>query len=156
MKSFQLHREQRLERPIEDVFEFFSDPANLEALTPAWMRFRIVGCSDVRLRAGTLIDYRLRVRGMPLRWRSKITSWDPPYGFTDEQVVGPYRRWVHVHSFRPDRGGTLAADDVEYQVPGGSLVERLLVRPDLERIFEYRCARLSEIMASRWTGDVPA
>jgi ligand-binding SRPBCC domain-containing protein len=148
MKLFRLHREQRIELPIERVFEFFSDPQNLEAITPEWMRFRIVGCSDESIRAGTLIDYRLKVRGVPLRWRSKITSWNPPYSFTDEQVVGPYRRWVHLHSFEPDRGGTLACDDVEYAVPGGSLVERLLVRPDLERIFDYRQQRLPELVAS--------
>ena len=142
MRLFHLHREQRLERPVEDVFAFFSSPWNLGRITPPWLRFRVVGCSDDSIREGTRIDYRLRLRGIPMRWSSVISAWNPPHDFTDEQLVGPYRRWVHRHTFRPDGSGVLAVDDVEYAVPGGALIERFLVRPDLERIFDYRHEQL--------------
>jgi ligand-binding SRPBCC domain-containing protein len=99
--------------------------------------------------AGTVIDYRLRLHGIPLRWRSEITVWEPPRRFVDVQRRGPYRLWEHEHLFLPKDGGTLVQDRVRYAVPGGSLlaplVDRLLVRPDLERIFAYRRQRLKEI-----------
>lgn len=148
MRVFPFHSEQRLDMPIERVFEFFSDPLNLEAITPPWLRFRVVGCSDETIREGTLIDYKLRLRGIPLRWRSRISVWEPPFRFVDEQVIGPYRKWVHTHTFRPDGDATLALDDVEYAVLGGSLVERLIVRPDLLRIFAHRRERLHDLLAS--------
>jgi ligand-binding SRPBCC domain-containing protein len=97
------------------------------------------------MRVGPLIDYRIRLHGTPLRWRSEITTWEPPLRFTDEQRRGPYRLWIHQHLFRADGEGTIAEDKVEYAVLGGSLVKRFFVAPDLERIFAYRRQKLSEI-----------
>jgi len=133
-----LHRESFIERPLEDVFAFFSSARNLERITPPWLSFRVLSPEPIRMEEGRLIDYRLRLRGLPLSWRSRIDAWSPPERFVDRQVKGPYRLWVHEHRFLPEAGGTRVIDRVEYAVPGGDLVARWLVRPDLERIFAYR------------------
>lgn len=125
-------------QPPDLVFPFFSDARNLELLTPPWLRFEVLTSGDIAMAPGTLIDYRLRLHGLPLRWQSEITAFEPPVRFVDEQRRGPYRRWVHTHTFEPSRGGTLARDHVEYAVPGGALTNRLFVRPDLDRIFAFR------------------
>jgi ligand-binding SRPBCC domain-containing protein len=136
--------EQIVAAAIDEVFAFFADARNLEALTPAWLRFRILTPDPIRMGVGTRIDYRLRLHGLPLRWRSEITAWDPPRRFVDEQRRGPYRRWVHEHLFEPAGSRTRVRDRVVYAVPGGPLVARILVAPDLRRIFAYRAARLEE------------
>ncbi|MFN0134036.1 MAG: SRPBCC family protein [Phycisphaerales bacterium] len=161
MRTHELHCEVLLPRPIEDVFDFFADAANLQALTPPWLNFTITTPTPIDMREGTLIDYRLRVRGLPIRWRSRIVRWQPPFKFVDEQIKGPYRLWWHEHEFRSvplygdglaaqhpaprsdgnngaKRLGTLAIDRVRYAVPMDWLTHSLLVRPDVERIFEYR------------------
>ena len=138
MHIHQFSSEIWLARPIEEVFAFFSDAANLDSITPPWLSFRTVTRQPIEMRAGTVIDYRLRVRGFPIRWRSKITEWEPPYHFRDEQVRGPYRLWIHAHRFQPRNGGTLVRDDVQYAVPFDSLLHKFIVRPDVERIFAYR------------------
>jgi ligand-binding SRPBCC domain-containing protein len=122
----------------DEVFSFFADAFNLEAITPPWLKFSVLTPGPIAMRAGTLIDYRLRVHGLPLRWRSQITVWDPPFRFVDEQRRGPYRRWIHTHSFEEIDGGTLCRDEVHYAVPGGRFIHWLLVRRDVERIFAYR------------------
>lgn len=142
MRIHVLEREIELRRPLAAVFPFFADPGNLEALTPPWLRFRIVTPRPIAMAAGATIDYRLRVRGIPLRWRSRITEYDPPHRFVDEQVAGPYRLWVHEHLFEEAGGVTLVRDRVRYAVPGGEWIHRMLVRPDVERIFTFRHARL--------------
>lgn len=148
--GLRLEREMVVERPLEEVFAFFADPLNLERITPPWLRFRVLGEPDAPLRAGSTIDYRLRVHGVPLSWTSLISHWEPPYAFVDEQVRGPYRLWVHRHTFEPldgdPAGATRVRDAVDYAVPGGRLVDRLLVRRDLERIFAYRRERLAELL----------
>ena len=141
-----LEAEQRIPLPIGRVFAFFSDPRNLERITPPWLRFHVERCSTEELREGTLLDYRLRLRGVPLRWRSRIACWEPPYRFIDEQLRGPYKLWVHEHSFRQLGGETLMTDRVRYAVPGGRLVDKLLVRPDLERIFRFRAQALEDAL----------
>ena len=146
MRTFRLSSEVWLPRPIEDVFGFFSDARNLEALTPPTLRFEILTPSPIRMEVGTLIDYKLRLRGIPVRWRSEITAWEPPYRFVDEQRRGPYRLWVHEHRFEAKDGGTLAKDLVEYAVPGGALVNRLFVARDVRGIFEYRTEKLREAL----------
>jgi ligand-binding SRPBCC domain-containing protein len=105
------------------------------------------------MRPGALIDYRIRVRGVPMRWRSEITAWEPPFRFVDEQRRGPYRLWVHEHRFTPWGSGTLVSDRVRYAVWGGALVRRLLVAPDLQRIFEYRQDRMRHLLAPRLTNE---
>ena len=138
MKSHLFATELWLPRPRAEVFAFFADARNLESLTPPWLNFKILTPAPIPMRPGTRIDYRLRVHGLPLRWQSEITVWDPPHKFADEQRRGPYRRWVHTHTFEESRGGTRCGDRVEYAVLGGGLVNRLFVKRDVERIFQYR------------------
>ncbi len=146
MKEFSIEREQVVPRKREEVFRFFSDPHNLEAITPPWLHFHIVSSSTPTIGEGTLIEYRLRVRGLPLRWRSLIREWDPPHRFVDEQLSGPYRRWVHEHRFEDLGDRTRVSDNVRYSVLGGALVNRFLVRPDVKRIFDHRTLRLEALM----------
>ena len=139
-----LERQQSLPRPPEAVFPFFGDALNLEAITPPWLGFRVVTPEPIAMAPGALIEYRLRLRGVPIRWRTTIAVWDPPHRFVDVQLSGPYRMWHHTHDFEPPPGGgTLMRDTVRYALPFGPLGElahRLLVRRDLERIFDFRQA----------------
>ncbi|MCY4653523.1 MAG: SRPBCC family protein [Dehalococcoidia bacterium] len=146
MSVFALRNEVWLPRPIDEVFEFFSDAYNLETLMPPILRFEVLTPAPIRMAAGTLIDYKLRLRGLPVRWQSEITVWEPPRRFVDEQRRGPYSMWVHEHTFEEKDGGTLAKDNVNYAVPGGALVNRLFVARDVRRIFEYRTERLLEAL----------
>lgn len=141
MQTFTLERATFLPHPVEEVFGFFAQPENLESLTPPTLRFNILTPLPIAMREGTLIDYRLRVHGIPLKWRSEITVWEPPHRFVDEQRRGPYRRWVHEHRFLKVDGGTRVEDRVDYAVLGGRLIQ-LVVAPDLRRIFNYRQDRL--------------
>lgn len=136
-----------LPRASGEVFPFFADARNLEAITPDAVRFEILTPPPIVMRVGLRIDYRLRIQGIPIRWQSEITAWDPPRRFVDEQRRGPYRLWIHEHSFEERDAGTIVRDQVQYAAPGGPLVERLLVRPRLRRIFAYRHARLRERFA---------
>jgi ligand-binding SRPBCC domain-containing protein len=147
MVEHRFTREIQLPRPIDEVFAFFADARNLQTLTPPWLRFEILTPGSIEMARGMQIDYRLRLHGLPLRWTSKITAWETPRRFVDEQIRGPYRVWIHEHTFVEGRGGTVVRDDVRYAVPGGALVDRLFVRPDLRRIFDYRHSRLREIFA---------
>jgi ligand-binding SRPBCC domain-containing protein len=123
---------------LAEVFQFFADAKNLEAITPPWLNFEILTPGTITLGPGMLIDYRLRLHGIPIRWQSEITAWEPPHRFVDEQRRGPYRLWVHEHTFVEQEGGTLVKDLVNYSVYGGWIIDRILIRPDLQRIFSYR------------------
>jgi ligand-binding SRPBCC domain-containing protein len=143
MRAHLLERSQRLARPPEEVFPFFADAFNLQAITPAWLHFRVLTPEPVTMAAGTLLEYRLRLHGVPLRWLTRIEVWEPPVRFVDVQVRGPYRLWHHTHSFEPAGDGTLMGDRVRYALPLGPLGElahAVLVRRDLERIFAFRHA----------------
>lgn len=140
-----LLREVLISRPPEEVFPFFADARNLEKITPSFLRFLVKTPSPIDMYVGALIDYELRVRGLPLRWQSEITAWDPPVRFVDEQRVGPYRWWRHEHRFEAVDAGTRVIDDVEYAVPGGWIIDALFVRRDLRRIFDFRQDALSRI-----------
>jgi hypothetical protein len=142
-----LSAETTVPRPRAEVFAFFADAGNLQSLTPPWLDFEILTPEPIAMRVGALIDYRLRLRGIPVKWRTKITAWDPPARFVDEQMSGPYRLWVHEHTFSDAPGGTRVNDRVRYRVPGGWLVDRLMVQRELRRIFAFRQERLSEILA---------
>ncbi len=137
-----LRREQRLPGSPDDVFEFFGDAHNLEAITPPWLGFRVLTPRPIEMGAGTLIEYRLALHRVPVRWRTRIAVWDPPRRFVDVQLSGPYRLWHHTHDFQahPD-GGTLMRDTVRYALPLGplgGLAHLLLVRRDLATIFDFR------------------
>ena len=145
--AYRLNAEQWLPVHPDELFSFFADAGNLELITPDTLRFEVLTHRPIEMREGTIIDYRLRIRGIPARWRSEITMWDPPHHFMDEQRRGPYALWRHLHTFEPQDGGTLCRDEVEYRVPGGPLapvVHALVVRPDLASIFAHRMRVLSE------------
>ena len=154
MRVFEFHNQVRLPTAIDETFEFFADAHNLERLTPPVLRFEVLTPSPIEMRIGTLIDYRLRVRGVPLRWRSEITAWEPPYRFVDEQRNGPYSLWVHEHTFRAEDGGTLAEDHLQYAVPGGVLINRLFVAGDVRKIFEFRNRRLLQILGGKMQNSI--
>jgi uncharacterized protein (TIGR01777 family) len=147
--SHELIVEQRLARPLEQVFSFFSNPANLEKITPAFLRFRVLGTTTSQIGAGTLINYALRLHGIPLRWQSRIESWNPNRMFIDVQTRGPYSLWHHAHEFEPDNGGTVIRDRVRYRLPFGALgdlVAGWLVRRDLDAVFDFRRQRIQELL----------
>jgi ligand-binding SRPBCC domain-containing protein len=141
---FRLETRLWLAAPVARVFAFFADASNLETISPSFLHFRLL-TPGVEMRRGSMLDYRLRLRGVPFRWRTEITAWEPESRFRDEQRRGPYRYWRHSHLFRAERDGTLVEDGVDYDVPGGYAVHQLLVGPDLIRIFTYRQERLREI-----------
>ncbi|MGQ0553404.1 MAG: SRPBCC family protein [Planctomycetota bacterium] len=143
-----LHASIELPLPIDQVFPFFSTAENLERLTPPRMRFRVVSEKPVHIAAGTLIDYRLRMLGVPSGWRSRISVWEPPHRFVDEQVQGPYASWVHTHEFQDLGGATAVIDRVEFALPAYPLGELALplVRAQLRGIFSYRQQAMSQAL----------
>lgn len=142
MRIHEFKSEIWLPRPLEEVFAFFADPANLDSITPPWLNFQMVMPGPIEIGVGELLNYRLRIRGFPVRWQSKITAWEPPHRFVDEQIRGPYRLWIHEHNFEARNGGTFVRDDVRYSLPFDLLLHKLVVRPDVERIFAYRTESL--------------
>ena len=151
--AYELATWQWLPRPRPQVFAFFSDARNLERITPPFLNFQVLTGSPIDIRAGALIDYRLRLRGVPLRWQSEITVWEPPRRFADVQRRGPYRQWEHTHTFDDHDGGTMVRDRVLYALPGPDLLTRavnaLLVAPDTRRIFAFRQAALEACLEVR-------
>ena len=145
MREFTLACELELPRPRSEVFAFFADAHNLETITPPWLKFEVLTPAPIMLRPGTLIDYRITVRGLPIRWRTEIAEWDPPHQFVDVQLRGPYTLWHHTHTFEERDGGTVCLDRVRYRPRGGALVHWLFVRRDVEQIFQYRQQRLKEM-----------
>lgn len=150
MTTWELRARLRVPRPRPEVFAFFADAANLEALTPPFLRFHIATPQPVELRPGALIEYRLRVHGLPIRWQTRITAWEPPVRFVDEQLRGPYRLWIHEHTFEdaPD-GGTFVRDRVCYRPPFGRLANWLVVERDVRTIFTYRSEALLRLFGGR-------
>jgi ligand-binding SRPBCC domain-containing protein len=148
-----LRREQRLPGTPEEVFPFFADAGNLEAITPDWLGFRVVTPRPIEMRRGALIEYRLRLHGVPLAWLTRIEEWEPGVRFVDAQLSGPYALWHHAHEFLPDGdGGTLMRDTVHYALPLGPLGEvarRLFVTRDLAAIFDHRARMVAAGVAAR-------
>lgn len=145
MRIFEFRARTRVPRPRAEVFAFFADAGNLQELTPPWLRFEILTPRPIEMHPGALIDYRLHLRFIPIRWRTEITVWEPPHRFVDTQLRGPYRMWIHEHAFEEDGDGTVCHDFVRYAVPFGALANRLVVARDVRRIFAYRERRLREI-----------
>lgn len=156
---WRLTSRQIVPRPLGGVFAFYADAFNLEAITPPFLRFRVLTPAPIEMHEGLAIDYALRVRGVPIRWRSEIPVWEPPHRFVDRQVKGPYSLWHHEHRFESAGNSTVVIDEVDYRPPGGPLagmVNALAVRRDLLRIFEYRRRRIAELLGGeRRRGSIP-
>lgn len=149
MQEQVIERVQVLPLPIEQVFSPFADAGNLQAITPPWLHFRILSDPNATLGEGSVIEYRLRLHGVPIRWRTVIERWDVPRLFTDVQVRGPFALWHHTHTFEAVPGGTRVRDTVRYRIgfgPLGAVAHRLLVRRDLERIFDYRFEAMPRLL----------
>lgn len=147
MHTYYLTRDLWLPRPIDQVFAFFSRPDNLQVITPGWLDFRMAERPN-ELAAGALIRYRSRWHGLPIRWSTEISKWNPPHGFVDRALSGPYAMWNHQHSFVAERGGTVVRDSVTYALPLGwigMVAHRLWVRRDVERIFDYRAEKMKQL-----------
>ena len=149
MRIFELSTELWLPRPREEIFPFFADARNLEKITPGWLKFEVLTPPPIVMRPGALIDYRIRLRGLPMGWRTEFSVWEPPFRFIDQQLRGPYRQWIHEHRFEPSDGGTRCLDHVRYAVLGGALVNRFFVRNDVERIFAHRQKVLLDLFGPR-------
>jgi ligand-binding SRPBCC domain-containing protein len=155
-KTYHLHREQIIRRPLDEVFAFFSDAGNLQEITPPFLNFGFVTKLPIEMKAGAVIDYRLALFKVPIKWRTVIKSYDPPESFIDTQVRGPYKLWHHTHTFREvtlNDGSTAVEmhDDVNYQIPLGPLgrfAHWLFVRRMLDKIFDYRYQRIEELLPS--------
>ncbi len=148
-RDFSLERTQVLPGSPEETFAFFGRARNLEGITPGWLRFRLVE-APAELERGSILRYRLRIFGLPIRWKTEIVDWRPPRSFVDVQLSGPYPLWVHTHRFTPVEGGVEVYDHVRYRVPGGPLAPRIqkrFVGPWLDEIFDYRADRLAERLA---------
>lgn len=146
---FYLERCQFLPLPRDQVFPFFADAENLERITPDFLHFKILTPLPIAMKPGAMIDYRLQLFGIPFEWRTEITSFDPPYRFTDSQVIGPYSLWLHTHEFHEVDGGTQMIDQVDYDIPLGplgSLAHWLFVQGTLEQIFDHRQRRIEELL----------
>ena len=158
MTTHLLHASQFIARPIDEVFAFFARPENLARITPGSMRFEFVS-SDLAMRDGLEIDYRLRpLFRVAVGWRMRIVGFNPPRGFADIQLSGPYRRWEHVHEFTEVEGGTRVDDRITYELPLGPLGELAhlwLVRPELERVFSHRARTIEAALAPLGENDAP-
>lgn len=149
MKTYTLHRRQYVSRPIAEVFAFFADATNLDLLTPPWLSFTVKTPAPIAMRPGARIEYSIRWHWLRMRWLTEIQEWIPEKRFVDVQLKGPYHLWHHTHSFEATGGGTTIEDHVRYALPFGPLgraAHALLVRRDINRIFDYRHRRIEEIM----------
>ncbi|MFB3776311.1 MAG: SRPBCC family protein [Bryobacteraceae bacterium] len=151
-----IRREQWVPRPVEEVFAFFSEAANLAELTPPWLGFRILTPQPIRVARGVRINYLIRWHGIPMRWTTEIRRWEPPHCFVDVQLRGPYRLWHHTHRFESYAGGTRMKDIVRYRLPFGRIgkvAHSLKVRRDIENIFDCRFRRIHELLAGNPHGS---
>lgn len=136
-----LRRSQTLNQSIDEVFDFFSSAANLEKITPPELNFQITTPQPFEISKGTLIDYKLSLRGIPITWQTLISEWNPPYSFIDESLKGPYKQWIHQHTFiANENGGTDMEDIVRYRLPFEPLgdLAHWFVKRELDYIFNYR------------------
>lgn len=144
-----LTRRLTLDLPIKKVFDFFADAGNLERITPPELKFRITTAQPIDIRQGTLIDYRLKLRGFPVNWQTEISVWNPPHSFVDRALKSPYKQWIHRHTFIAiSEEKTLIEDEVKYRLPlepFGDLAH-WFVRRELDYIFDFRQKVVMEIL----------
>lgn len=151
-----LDQAQRLELPAERAFEFFTDAVNLELITPPWLGFKVVTSTPIEMRPGALIEYRLKLHRIPVRWLTRIEAWEPPVRFVDVQVRGPYALWEHTHAFEPDgERAVVIRDRIRYALPLGALgriAHAAFVKRDLDRIFDFRQRAVAERLQQASSG----
>ncbi|CUV08237.1 Cell division inhibitor [hydrothermal vent metagenome] len=148
MKIYELNKTQYIKRSIEEVFSFFEKAENLALITPEKLAFKILTPTPIVMVKGTLIDYTIRLMGIPIHWRTLITKYNPPHEFVDEQIKGPYKFWHHTHTFKVINGGVEINDSVRYGIPMGvlgQLVHQVWILKNLENIFEYRKAVIDKL-----------
>jgi ligand-binding SRPBCC domain-containing protein len=148
--THELHAAMTLPQPIDRVFAFFSDAGNLERITPPELGFQILTPRPIVMAPGALIDYQLRLFGLRFRWRTRITVWDPPHRFVDEQLRGPYAEWIHTHTFESVADGTRIADHVRYRLPLFPIgqIGYPIVRLQLARIFSHRQSVIRQLLTA--------
>ena len=142
----------RIPRRRDEIFPFFSDARNLEKITPSLLKFKVVTTGEIEMKTGALIDYRLKIRGVPVKWRTEITAWEPPERFEDSQLKGPYRQWIHEHAFVDEGETTLMQDRVRYKVLGGAIIHWLAVKRDVVKIFTHRNQIMRDLFPPRADG----
>jgi hypothetical protein len=150
MKTYKIEYQTILKKHLSEVFPFFANAENLDQVTPPWLKFEILTPLPIEMKVGTVVDYRLSLHGIPIRWRSEITEWNPPNKFTDVLLKGPYRFWKHEHFFTAEGNRTRMSDRVEYAIPGwifAPIVHSLFVKRDLEKIFDFRERAFREIFS---------
>lgn len=144
-----LTRELTLDLPIERVFEFFADAGNLERITPPELNFHIITPQPIDIKKGALIDYRLKLRGLPITWKTIISEWDPPHSFVDTALKSPYKQWIHRHTFSAiSENQTFIEDQVKYRLPLEPFGDaaHFFVRRELDYIFDFRQKTVAEIL----------
>ena len=152
MAEYILERKQIIERPCAEVFDFFADAGNLEQITPPELNFRIITPQPIDIKKGALIDYQLKLHGIPITWKTEITQWNPPFDFVDSALKSPYKQWIHLHSFEEgERGETIMKDLVRYRLPLEPLgdLAHWYVKKELNYIFDYRYKIIEEIFRSK-------
>ncbi len=148
MAEHVLERTQIIKRPRAEVFEFFADAGNLERITPPELNFEIISPQPIDIKKGALIDYRLKLRGIPITWKTEITQWNPPHDFVDTALQSPYKQWIHLHTFEENGSGeTIMRDRVRYRLPLEPLgdLAHWYVKRELRYIFDYRRKIIEEI-----------
>ncbi|MDX1683276.1 MAG: SRPBCC family protein, partial [Phycisphaeraceae bacterium] len=146
--GWRLETTQVFHAPLEKVFDFFADAGNLQAITPDHLRFEILTPLPIDMHDGTRIDYRIRLLGVPMKWKTVIPTWEPPHRFVDQQISGPYHRWIHEHRFETEGDRVIMHDRVDYRPRGGPLIHRLFVADQLKSIFNFRRRVLAERFAT--------
>ena len=152
MKYFELIEKQYIDKTIDEVFNFFSKPENLEVITPKYLKFSIKTPLPITMEEGQVIEYKIRLRGIPMKWKSRISSYNPPHSFIDEQIKGPYSYWHHTHIFKVNGNGTDIIDHVKYNLPFGLIgvfANYFFVNKDLKKIFKYRKSTINEIFSDK-------
>lgn len=148
MKTYEIHTTQVINRPIEEVFVFFSKPENLAVITPKKLGFKILTPTPIKMNKGCLIDYLIHLMGIPVHWRTIITDYDPPHMFIDQQLKGPYSLWHHTHTFKKIENGVEIKDRIIYSIPlgwMGQLLHKFWIKKDLNNIFSHRKKVISDL-----------